>query len=118
MSPINQILATGIEIKSVDIKKIVKFFCIIIIVFGIIFIGEGSYGIVRNNEEIRRIQEEKGNPPTVSIMQYDETHAKIHVTSDRGIKGVWYHWNSEDSTKIDAEGKRIVEELVELPVRK
>lgn len=80
-----------------DIKSIVKFFAIAIIVFGLAISGSGAYALVEN------IQQKKSSSVPAVITERTGNSIKLTVKNDVGIKSVKYAWN--DSTAKVVEGK-------------
>lgn len=93
-----------------DIKKIVKFFSIVIIMFAIGIIGMSSYAFVDSNSIFSF-----GKPELVTERAEDKL--KIKINSKKEIDKITYRWsNSEELKEIDENGETQIEELVELPV--
>lgn len=96
----NQILATENNKNKkkssgpIAIKPIVRFFAVVIIIFGIILIGEGSYAIYENNS----LQDPK-NAPKVSISRQNDK-AVINVEHNIDISKIVYHWDNGEETVI------------------
>lgn len=95
--------------KTIEIVNIVKFFAIILIVFGLSFIGQGSYAIYkeakgRNTEDL----------PVVSMQRVNDT-VMIKASSNDMIENLIYSWNEAEETKIPVEDSYI-EEAVLLPI--
>lgn len=108
----NQILMTGNRGKlsgPVGVSTIIKFFAIALIIFGIFFIGQGSYAIY---------QESRGknteNIPAVNIERVNDT-VMVKVNSSVIIENLIYSWNTSEETKIPV-GATYVEEEIILPM--
>ena len=108
----NQILMTGNKGKlsgPVSVSTIIKFFAIALIIFGIFFIGQGTYAIY---------QESKGknteNMPIVNIERVNDT-IKVKVSSSIIIENLIYSWSTSEETKIPV-GTTYVEEDIILPM--
>lgn len=89
----------------VEIANIVKFFAIILIIFGLSFIGQGSYAIYK---------EAKGrntdNLPVVSMQRVNDT-VIIKVNSSNKIENLIYSWSESEETKIPVEDNYVEEEV-------
>lgn len=107
----NQILSTGDKQEKSNINNIVRVFCIIIIVFSIFFIVQGTYALVKNKDE-RAIA--KADRPTVSIESKGGS-AIINVKYNKSISKVIYSWNNGEPMEIDAQNKTELEETVFVP---
>lgn len=106
----NQILYVGDNKNNgpVAVKSVIKFFSIVIIIFGIILIGEGTYsmykGIVANSGN---------NIPTVYMNRVNDT-VVIKAENNIEIAKLIYSWNKGEETVLLPNNKA-VEEVVLLP---
>ena len=106
----NQILYVGDNKNNgpVAVKSVIKFFAIVIIIFGIILIGEGTYsmykGIVANSGN---------NIPTVYMNRVNDT-VVIKAENNLEIAKLIYSWNKGEETVLLPNNKA-VEEVVLLP---
>ncbi len=113
----NQILYTE-EAKRrgkgpVDIRKVVIFFVIAIILFAIILIGQGSYAMYKQNEEKKKNE----TIPTIDITKVeDEKQAKITINHDKAIANVIYKINDEDEKQLQVDGTNIIDKNIDLSV--
>lgn len=112
----NQILYTenskSKKVKGpVEIKKIVLFFSIAIILFGVILLGQGSYAMYK------QIEENKVNStvPDIQIEQQDK-EAIITVTHDKAIAQLIYVLNSGQEVIIPGNGQMQMSQTVSLSV--
>lgn len=106
----NQILYVG-ENKGNGpkaIKRIVKFFAIVIIVFGIILMGKGSYAIYKN------IEINSGDNIPVVYMDRVNNTVVIKAEDNIEISKLIYSWNKGEETILLPNSKK-VEEVVLLP---
>ena len=92
-----------------DISNILKFFAIILIIFGIFFVEQGSYAIYK---EI--IGSNTDNLPTVTIERVNDT-AVVTVTSTYEIEYLVYSWGDGEDTRLSV-GGTYVEETIMLPL--
>lgn len=92
----------------VEIRNVVRFFAIILIVFGLCIIGHSSYGMYinakGNNTE---------NLPQINISRYNDTLI-VNVESAYTIDKFKYNWENSQQTSI-SEGKNNFEEEIILP---
>ena len=106
----NQILYVGDNKNNGPVaeKSVIKFFAIVIIIFGIILIGEGTYsmykGIVANSGN---------NIPTVYMNRVNDT-VVIKAENNIEIAKLIYSWNKGEETVLLPNNKA-VEEVVLLP---
>lgn len=92
----------------IAIKSIVKFFAIIIIAFGIILIGKGSYAIYKN------IEINSGDNIPVVYMNRVNNTVVIKAEDNIEISKLIYSWNKGEETILLPNRKK-VEEVVLLP---
>ena len=94
----------------IEIIKIVKFFAVVMVVFGICMIGTGSYSMYQNSQ----LGNSQANP-IISVEETSETQLTISVSHSKPLQKVTYRWNNEDEVELDANGKRSVEQTIEIP---
>lgn len=97
--------------KKIEIKAIVIFFCIILIVFGCCIIGMGIKSIKttdkkENNTAVVTKQNEK---PDIAIQIVSDTEIKIIVTHTKEIDTVTYVWNNGEKKEKNGNGSKNVE---------
>jgi len=95
--------------NPIEIANIVKFFAIVLIIFGICFIGEGSYAIYKDSKG-----RDTKNMPIVNISRVNDT-AIITVNAINKIENLKYSWNDAEETKIPI-GNTYAEEEILLPI--
>lgn len=94
---------------QIEIVNIVKFFAIVLIIFGLFFIGKGSYAIYKEAKG-----RNKNNLPIVSMQRVNDK-VIIKASSSYKIENLVYSWNKSEETKIPV-GDTYVEEEVVLPI--
>lgn len=97
-----------------DTKKIVLFFAVAIIVFGLILFGQGVYGVYKNNENKNVKEEEEATK--IQLSQTDSGNVLITVESKTAISELIYNWNSDASQTISENGKTTIQETITMPV--
>lgn len=109
----NQILYLEKEKRrtSIDINKIVKFFGIALIVFGVLIAGQGIYGVARNADYSQKIA---SATPVLSVDR-DGQYLIIKVSHIRPIESIKYNWNDDDDEVIDGNNRKNITEKIELP---
>lgn len=112
----NQILYVQKEKKkgsTIEINKIILFFSISIIVFGLVILGEGVYGAYKNGE-MRQVIE--NTTPTIALDREGQ-QLKISLSHIRELKTLTYNWNNDEDTamEIDVTGKSSIVQRIELP---
>lgn len=90
----NQILSfQSAESSKKQTTNAIRFFCITILIFGLVFVGEGIWGYLnRKNREVHI------ETPDMHIERMDD-YISVSVTSNSGVSHIKYYW------KIMNEGK-------------
>ena len=94
----------------IEIEKIVRFFSIVLIVFGIIMLGSGSYSMYQSTQT--------GNSqakPTISVKEVSETQLELEVSHNSSLQRVTYNWNNDEPVELDASGKKNISQTIEIP---
>ena len=112
----NQILFTETKKRSSsqDTKKIVLFFAITIIIFGLILLGQGAYGVynIAKDKEEKETTESDTN---IKLVQISTGEIQINIESKVGISELIYSWNNESSQTIPESGKTSINEIITSP---
>lgn len=95
-----------------DIKTIVKVFAITMLVFGVFMIGTGSYAIYKDNEANNS---EVTKPVITETLNEDSTAVILTVTHDKAIDRIEYSWNDDEVQTITGNGRRYIEQEIEIP---
>lgn len=109
----NQILYENTGKGPSDIKKIIRFFCIAIIIFGIALAGIGTYGMMKENAKKAPIST---NKPIITASVFEEDSVRIYITHDKPIDKVTYSWNDGEDITILGRNRTSIEELIDIPV--
>lgn len=111
----NQILVTEKKKKNkktsrgpIEIKGIVRFFAVFIMLFGIVLAGEGSYALYKEIDESK-----PENIPNLTLTRDGDTII-LQVEHNTEISKVNYRWNDGEENSIP-EGTTYVEEEILLP---
>ena len=110
----NQILFTQDKrnSNSQDTKKIVLFFSVSLIIFGLILFGQGVYGIVKKDSTQVNKDDET---TTISLQQNNSGEVIINVNSQTIISELIYYWNSEASQTISGNGNTTMQQIITMP---
>lgn len=114
----NQILSVDNTKKSkirnnnkepIQTTSIVKFFAISLIIFGVFMVGSGSYSMYKNYAT--------GTSSKATITSYESGERKvtIKVENKKALSKLSYNWNNENPVEIDCNGKKTVEEVIDMP---
>ena len=99
------------QTKQIEITKIVKFFSIVILLFGVCITGGISYSWVKNAKE----DNANVTKPVINIQSDAENTLLLSVNHDKAIKEVSYQWVGQDEVKINADNHMYVEEKIDIP---
>ena len=99
------------QTKQIEITKIVKFFSIVILLFGVCITGGISYSWVKNAKE----DISNATKPTINIQSDSEYELLLSVNHDKALKEVTYQWVGQDVVKINADNHMYVEEKIDIP---
>lgn len=94
----------------VDIHSIVKFFGIIIIIFGVCMVGTGSYSVYQQSR-IATMQAK----PTINIEEPSETEVIVKVEHTKELAKFAYYWNDEETIETECNGKKNIEQTITIP---
>lgn len=108
----NQILYEDMGERPNNIKNIIRFFSIAIIIFGVAIFGGGIYGIIQKKAEEAPIST---NKPIISTNVFEDDSIRIYITHDKPIDKVIYSWNSGDDIIILGRNRMSIEELIDIP---
>ncbi len=94
--------------EKADIKKVIKVFCAMIIVFGLIFIGKSTYAIISNAPK-------QTDNPQVSV---ERVGSKVNFTvaTEKPIKELSYKWNDGESTTVEGDGTVSMTQTILIPI--
>lgn len=94
----------------VEVNKILKFFSIAILIFGIFMIGSGSYSMYKGaNKEVAN------SKPIIYVEQTGEAEVLLKVTHDKALSKITYEWSEEGVIEVPCNGKKEIEVVIELP---
>lgn len=96
-----------------DIEKILKFFAIGMIIFGIFMISSGSYAMYQNSKFTGN-----SSKPTIYIEETSATEITIQVSHNKELSKVLYYWNNKEPIELNCAGKKKIEQKIELPTGK
>ena len=102
--------------KKADIKTIIIFFCIIIMLFAIIM-GVVAFSTMNKNEKEKAPSNSviTGTQPTINVEIQSETTLNIIVSHDKQISSIAYNWNDGEKVEETEIGETTKEIQVEIP---
>lgn len=115
----NQILFIQDKTRSnpQDTKKIVLFFAITLIVFGLILSGQGVYAMYQNHADQQLQQPKIGSgSATIDLTQTEDSSVQITVNSNTVIADLIYTWEGQAAQTIAGNGQTTMQETIALPV--
>lgn len=94
--------------NSLSTEATVKIFVISIIIFAIIFIGKGVYGIVNSKKNDKVLE------PSITINELEE-ELQIIINHEKAIDKIIYSWNNGKQETIQGRGRTNIVETIEFP---
>lgn len=98
-----------IPTDSGDVSVIVKFFAVLILIFGMVLSGNGVYAIIQNAEIAKNTK-----LPVVEVSKSGNT-AAITIKCENGIRTVSYGWNASTPKVVQGRGNTLVEQTISIP---
>lgn len=95
--------------SSGDMRKIIIFFAIAILVFAIAIIGVYIFKMSKDDKKEKSVEK-----PELSLEQ-TENQVKIIAKADAGINKIIYTWNNEEAIEKEMNGRTKHEEALEIP---
>ena len=105
----NQILSTNMPNNSgkkrgqngpKDIKNIIVFFVVALIIFAVVLIGMGAYTLFKKGETTTKTAEK----PVITLENKTDTTVLLKVMHNTGtISKVYYNWNGNDGKYVEQE---------------
>lgn len=91
---------------AIEIRGIVRFFAFVIMIFGVVLAGEGSYAIYRDAAD-----KDPANLPKVIVSRHSDT-VSISVEHTTEISKVIYSWNNGEETALPQGGLTANEDIL------
>lgn len=91
--------------NGTDIKGIIRFFAIVLIIFGLAMAGQGTYAVVQKSNTKNAI-------PDLSVQNLNDGNISIIVVHNKEIDTITYSWNDEDEEEIGGAGRKEIEEII------
>lgn len=91
---------------TIETKGIVRFFAIVIIIFGVVLVGEGSYAMYREAAD-----KNPENQPKVMVSREGDK-VIVNVEHSTEISKVIYSWNNGEATEVPQGGLTAYEEIL------
>lgn len=101
------------KIKSsgpMDIDSILRIFAISILVFGVFMVGSASYSMYKGNQETNGSVK-----PTIFVEGTAEGEITLKITHVKNLAKVTYTWSGGEVIDVPCEGKKSIEEKIQIP---
>lgn len=124
MNQILQVQENRRNSNSVDTKKVVLFFAVSIIIFGIILLGQGAYSVYQSKLNEKVTPTTPGNSgnietpeytPTITLTKTEDNKVILNVESEIAISHIIYNWNNETAQTLEETGKTNAQEVIDIP---
>ena len=93
-----------------ELKKVIKFFAIIIVIFAVIFGGQAIYSFATN-----RINQTSYAKPTLSV-EKNGSNVNITASGEIAINKLEYTWDKGTYTELKCDGKKKVSHEIQIPM--
>lgn len=93
-----------------EMTKIVRFFAVLILIFGLALCGNGTYAI------IQEVQEAKNITVPVVTAQRSGNAVTVLISCNTGIRTMMYAWNDSVETVVLGKNATELEQVVTVPV--
>lgn len=109
----NQILVTDVENNSQtrDMKPVIRFFCIVGIIFSLVLIGEGGFNLYKKFNSSNDVSN-----ASIVKMQKNGSNLNLLINGENGINKVIYSWNDGEQKAVSINGRK--DANVEIPIPK
>lgn len=100
------------DYNKIDTKKIVIFFCIALICIAVIIVSIKLVGMYKNSKDNKN-----GAVPDISIIKENDKNNEVTIkaTCEDGIDYLIYTWNNENENKVNLNGSKTFERIIEIP---
>ena len=90
-----------------NIKSIVRVFCILIILFGLVLVGDATYGIISSKPTLKDTIKVTANPIGSQVT--------IRATGNMPLQSLTYRWGQGEETTVQGNGTVELETTVQIP---
>ncbi len=104
---LESIKRANVTSNKADLAKVVRIFCICLIIFGIVLIGQSTYALISNREKLE-------DNVQVSQVQAGK-EATITIQSGYPIKKFVYKWNDGEPVELEGDGTVSFETVIQIP---
>lgn len=93
----------------IEINKILRFFSIALIIYGLFIIGTSSYSMYKNSQNTSSAK------ATIYLGEMSGTEVTIKVTHNKELSKLIYSWDGKDPIEIDCNGNKKIDQKIEVP---
>ena len=97
-----------------DIHSVIRFFAIMLIIFGALIIGNGVIALTGGNTGSGKEQVVESKPQ-IKLEKKGEDKVIITVTDEVDIDNVTYSWNKEEDLQIAGASGKFVQKIIDIP---
>lgn len=103
--------------NSNDLKKIIAFFSVVILIFGVAIGGVYGYRLLKNsNKEEQKVSDTELSIPELDNNAENVEYITITAKSGVGINKIIYTWNDDEPIEIELNETPEYQEQIEVPV--
>lgn len=93
----------------IEINKLLKFFSVILMIYGILMISTASYSMYKNAQNLSTAK------ATIYLREPLGEQVLIRVQHNKQLSKITYNWNDEEPIEIECNGKKKVEKNIDIP---
>lgn len=95
-----------------DIRSVVKFFAIVLLIFGVFLVINSSYAMMKG-EGNKKSSTTSG--PTIELEKKGEDKLLLKVMHEDEIESVTYSWNDENPITVENNNTKFIQKELEIP---
>ena len=97
--------------KPANIKNVILFFGIAILIFGLVLTGIGVMHVIQGQETPTTT-----NKPVIAVEIFETNSIRISISHDKEIEKVVYSWNGGEENVILGRNSKNIDRLVDIPI--
>lgn len=97
--------------KKIEVKKIIFFFAVCLVLLGVVLVINFSYAIYKKGKEEKELI---ASIPTINITQISEALINVVARDDKEIKQLAYHWNNDQEVIITGNGTKEISQDISI----
>ena len=104
--------------NSKDVNKTIKFFAIVLIIFGVFLIASSSYALYKGGNNSDTKNNSNGAKPEIDVEVKDDKQLILTVMHQEEISQVVYYWNDDYPETVMGMGRKYIQTKINIPAGK